>query len=63
MKQDLGVDVYRDCLVAYTSKNGVFKAHISDKKNNHIATVRSTNILLLQQLVSIEIKELLREKK
>ena len=62
MKQDLGVDVYRDCLVAYSSKNGVFKAHISDKQNIHIATIQCTNILALQKEVAIQIRKL-REKK
>jgi len=62
MKQDLGVDVYRDCLVAYTAKNGVFKAHISDKQNTHIATIQCTNILALQKEVAIQIRKL-REKK
>jgi hypothetical protein len=62
MKEDLGVHVYRDYIVAYTRKNGIVKAHIGDEKNNYIIKLEDTNFLRLQKEVATTIKQLRSEK-
>lgn len=59
-KEDFGIDVYPNFIVAYTKKNGTYKAHFS-KDNRVVARLENPQFLTLQKDVAIKIKDLRKE--